>query len=263
MPILFFRNDDVRGTLDNALIQITELFVSHRATITHAVEPANVSREVADWLLQMKSHYPNFVEIIQHGLDHNVKTNIKRGEFGGDRSYNDQLKDVRAGKDLMNKYFADQWFPAFSFPFGVYNKATLEAIQSEGYKLITTGVGHSFKRQILNIGGRIFRKKFIYDIPINYYMKLIPGYSLVEIPISINITKKQIDVNQAIQKSHIDIIAEIQSKSKVGTIGILMHHRWLSKHDVEELNYLLLDLKQQAYSFTNIENIYNVAVGNL
>lgn len=83
---LFLRNDDVRGVLDGSLVYLTDRVVEHGLIITHAVEPANVSGTVVDWLLQMQEEYPSHVEIIQHGFDHQLKTSPPvRGEFGGGR----------------------------------------------------------------------------------------------------------------------------------------------------------------------------------
>jgi len=43
MSSLFFRNDDVRGVLDDILVYLTDRVIEHGLVVTHAVEPANVS----------------------------------------------------------------------------------------------------------------------------------------------------------------------------------------------------------------------------
>ena len=65
--LIFFRNDDVRGKLDNSLVKITEIFITNQVPICHAVEPANLTHEVINWLLDLKNSYPNLIEIVQHG----------------------------------------------------------------------------------------------------------------------------------------------------------------------------------------------------
>lgn len=81
--IFFFRNDDLRNKLDDSLIKITDLFIKYNIPITHSVEPANVSEEVVKWLVDVKKKYPDLIEIMQHGYEHKIKNNFKKGEFGG------------------------------------------------------------------------------------------------------------------------------------------------------------------------------------
>ena len=119
--ILFFRNDDVRGTIDSSLVKLTDLFIKHEIPITHAVEPANLTLQVFNWLIDKQNHYPHLVEVMQHGYDHTIKNKYKLGEFGGQRVYDEQYNDIKKGKDLMDKYFGDLWFRAFNFPFGREN----------------------------------------------------------------------------------------------------------------------------------------------
>ena len=65
--LIFLRNDDIRQTLDQTLIDLTMVCMEHKVPISHAVEPANVTTEVAEWLIGMKIKYPQLIEIIQHG----------------------------------------------------------------------------------------------------------------------------------------------------------------------------------------------------
>lgn len=43
--IIFFRNDDVRSTLDESLVSLTDIFIRNGIPISHAVEPANISSD--------------------------------------------------------------------------------------------------------------------------------------------------------------------------------------------------------------------------
>ncbi|MFH1900736.1 MAG: polysaccharide deacetylase family protein, partial [Candidatus Omnitrophota bacterium] len=140
--IIFFRNDDVRQNLDNSLIEMTQIFLDHCIPITHAVEPANVSSEVINYLIDLKIKYPKFVEIIQHGYNHKlnymkmVGGKLRKGEFGGERTFEEQYRDIKAGKELMDKYFGNLWFPAFTFPYGARNNKAIKAINQLNYKVL-------------------------------------------------------------------------------------------------------------------------------
>ena len=186
---IFFRNDDIRGVLDDSLVYLTESLLAANLCISHAVEPANVSKSVAKWLLELKKEYPKQIEIIQHGLDHTIKTKSVKGEFGGYRNYIDQYADIKRGSNIMSELFGDYWFRTFSFPFGTYNKETLLALNDLNYLVITTGVRWTFKRKILNSMGILLRKKHLMGKNIVYNTSIPPGYSFLEIPIVINNTK--------------------------------------------------------------------------
>ena len=88
MSLVFFRNDDVRDSLDKSLIDLTSIFIGEDVPINHVVEPANVSPEVVAWIKEKKKEWPKLIEIGQHGFDHKLKAvkkilgKIRKGEFG-------------------------------------------------------------------------------------------------------------------------------------------------------------------------------------
>ncbi len=98
----FFRNDDVRDKLDESLIEIQDIFIEGNVPITHAVEPANVVKDVIEWLIYQKKEYPNLIALMQHGYDHTIKNNFKKGEFEGQRGFHEQFDDIFNGKKMMN-----------------------------------------------------------------------------------------------------------------------------------------------------------------
>jgi hypothetical protein len=148
----------VRGNLDDSLIYLTEQLVSAGIPISHAVEPANLSRKVIEWLMAIKAAHPDRIEILQHGYEHRIKTQPPyRGEFGGNRTYKEQLDEIRKGMALMSTYFADRWTPIFSFPYGTYDHNTLKALEMCGFKIISTGIRLTSKRRILNCVGHMLK----------------------------------------------------------------------------------------------------------
>lgn len=255
-PLIFFRNDDVRNSLDESLVIITELFIKHKIPITHAVEPANVTRPVADWLLNLKKQHPGIIEIVQHGYDHSKKAVTTSGEFGGSRTYEEQYKDIADGIKLLDQYFGKYWFRAFTFPYGAYNYETLRALKDLNYNVVSTGYTHSLKRRVLNTAGTLLRKKFLVNKPINYFNEKIPGFGMLELPTSINLTKKMLDENNSIQKTFAELKEEFElKKSSFHLIGFLMHHRWWKGDDFKAMDELLAYLKKGNYSFTTMERL--------
>ena len=72
---LFFRNDDV-NRMEPGLVEMTDILNRLGAYVSHAVEPANLTDETRDWLLERAGRG---VEIITHGYSHRRHD---RGEFG-------------------------------------------------------------------------------------------------------------------------------------------------------------------------------------
>lgn len=255
---LFLRNDDVRGCLDAALLYLTERVVEHDLVVSHAVEPRNVSGEVVDWLLRMQEEHPAQVEIIQHGFDHQLKTAPPvRGEFGGGRPYAEQLDEIRRGAERMNQFFGDQWSRIFSFPFGLYDLNTLKALEQCGFKVISTGIRLTRKRKAFNAAGRFLRQKTLLGRNVAYFNETIPGFKLREIPVVLNNTKKQTGPDIAVQYTTDELKAEWDALPNwLKVRGVLCHHRFNSKADIDELIIFLSRLKDSGVKLSRIGDIH-------
>jgi len=260
---VFFRNDDVRGTLDDSLVYLTDSVLSSGFSVSHAVEPANVTAEVVDWLLERKKAYPAQLEIIQHGLDHSEKAIHLKGEFGGGRTFENQLRDVSRGQELMNRWFGNSWFPAFSFPFGTYDRATLRALEHTGYKVITTGIRWTVKRYVFNTAGRLLRRKHIGRQNIVYNGVIPPGHTFLEIPVVLNNTKKYLQPDGGIQKTWEEMTAEWSRLPRASIRGVLTHHRYNSSQDIDALISFFRQLQADGIQFKTIEEIYEEKMGHL
>ena len=191
--ILFFRNDDVRDTLDSSLVKITELFIQHNIPITHAVEPANISPGVIKWLIETKQKSPDLIEIMQHGYDHQIKNSQKKGEFGGQRTYSEQYHEISMGKELMNQYFSDLWFQAFNFPFAPYNAAAIKALNDCGFKVLNSHFNRKSSRQIFYFFGHLLNKGYWFDHHVSWNLNRYPNTNLFEIDMNISFIKKYLN----------------------------------------------------------------------
>lgn len=254
----FLRNDDVRGSLDESLVYLTESVIKAGFPITHAVEPANVTTKVTDWLLRIKETEPEYVEIIQHGFDHRIKTKAPyRGEFGGGRGFDSQLDDISKGKELMEKYFGDRWTKIFSFPYGTYDPQTLRALEACDFKTISTGVRFTSKRKLLNRVGHLLGIGRLFGHNIVYFNQKRPMYSICEFPIMINFTKRQIGADAGIQKNLNEMRSTWDSVPRnIKTRGILCHHRFCTKEDIDKLLEFLIELKERGIRFSSIGRLY-------
>lgn len=258
MSILFFRNDDVRGALDNSLVQITDLFIKHRIPITHAVEPANVTPEVVEWLLSVKQTNPDLIEIMQHGYDHSIKNKQQKGEFGGQRTYEEQYDDIKRGKELMNRYFGSQWFECFNFPYAPYNLAAIKAVNDVGFKVLNSHYNSGLSRQIFYFAGHLLHKGYLLNHHVSWNLKNYPGTSLFEVDMNVSFIKKYLNEQAgSIMLTLEELIERTREYVRQRTIGVLLHHRYHDAPEKIDLVDQYLDwCRTQPFEFKTIEAVY-------
>jgi len=257
--ILFFRNDDIRESLDNSLIDITNLFINYQIPITHAVEPANVSEVVVDWLKEVKTKYPKLISIMQHGYEHKIKNQFKKGEFGGQRNYREQFNDIRKGKDLMDKWFGDLWFPAFNFPYAPYNPEAIKAVNDCGFQVLNSHYNSGLSRQIFYAFGHVLNKGYMFNHHVSWNLKYYPNTRLFEIDMNTSFIKKYYNEEYDCEMLTMEeLLHELNKYKKYKTIGILLHHRYHNTDEKIKLvdDYLKWCKNNPEFEFSSIEEIY-------
>lgn len=254
---IFFRNDDVRESIEADLLKLVEIFVAANLPISLAVEPANVTKEVVDWLINLKKNNPNIIELIQHGYDHNKRMLYPKGkEFGGVRGFEDQYADLKKGKEMMDTYFGNQWFPVMAFPYGSYNTPALQALDKLKFKGLTTGVDFSFKHQLKNLYGKLTSKDFVFSKKVAYHNQIRKNYQFLELDASVNIIKKYITINTCTHFTLTEILSQIENDFKhTDVVGILFHHRYHT-HEFLMIEQLLQKLKEKEYQFSTFEKLH-------
>ncbi|PKP46548.1 MAG: hypothetical protein CVT94_14325 [Bacteroidetes bacterium HGW-Bacteroidetes-11] len=253
--VIFFRNDDVRDVLDESLINLTELCIKHHVPISHAVEPANLSAEVAEWLIAKKKQHPDIVEIIQHGYNHNCGNPHQKMEFGGNRGFDDQFNDIKKGKEILDSTFGNLWNPVFTFPYGTFNQETLKAVDALDYKIISSKIKFDFKARLKNFSGKLLGKDLILGKKINFHPDFRKGYKFREISVSANLIKKYTGESTADHFSLDEIMEQVTLAAKyTNVIGVLFHHRFHGDH-LELTEKLILQLKEKGYRFSTFRDI--------
>jgi hypothetical protein len=253
---VFVRNDDV-DVFQPGLEEVTHIFVERSLPVDHAVVPLRLSADVASWLLGLAG---SGVEIIQHGFAHQ---RYEKGEFGGTRSYDAQLQDMRAGKLILQERFGSQFFPAFSFPYGDHNSASIRALNELGYKLVSSSVGTSHKRRILNGIGRLLGLDVLVGRHVSYHGGTIPNTNLVEVSISISPTTGYVGEYPSLVCSYATLedlqMRFIQCRKHTSIIGILLHHRYHANSENLDLLARFVDWisRIQDVRFCTIGEIYH------
>ncbi|MEH6591220.1 MAG: DUF2334 domain-containing protein [Halioglobus sp.] len=256
----FFRNDDIRDSLDDELIQIHELFVERKVPMIHAVEPANVTPEVVAWLLDERAKHPDVISLMQHGYDHTIKNTQKKGEFGGQRGYQEQYDDIKKGRELMDKHLGGQWFDAFNFPYAPYNKEAIRALQDVGYKVLNSHYNCEWKRQVLYTLGHILGKGLLFGKHVSWNHRIYPGTTMREI--SMNITFIETYHNE---DTDCDFFSYEYLCNKIDQymatpfpIGLLLHHRYHTTQESVDLIARIFDyLEMKGCKAVSMEQIYD------
>jgi peptidoglycan/xylan/chitin deacetylase (PgdA/CDA1 family) len=252
---VFFRNDDVRGTLDESLVEITNLFLKNQIPITYAVEPANISVKVINWLNELKAEHPNLIEIIQHGYDHKIKNMKTKGEFGGQRKFKEQYDDILKGRLLMDSYFQNGWEKIFTFPYGAYNKYTLLALENLKYIAISSSIDFRFKSRLKDYIGRKMGVNYLFGKKISYHSLIRPQTNIYEISTCVNLIMKYQNEMEAIHYPFDVLLSKIESAAHfTNLIGILLHHRF-HYLQLELIERLILHLTSENYHFTSLSRV--------
>lgn len=256
--IMFFRNDDVRGRVDESLERITQLFIDRGIPIVMAVEPGNVSAPVAGWLLKKQDEHPGIIEIMQHGYDHTIKNKYRKGEFGGQRGYDEQRREIEAGMKLMHRFFGERWFWAFNFPFGPYNGPAIRALDDLGFKVFNSHYNPRLSRRAFYVVGRLLRRGRLLGRHVSWHLNRYPGTNLLEVDVSISFIRRYIDENTSCEFESLSrLIAETECCRRLPVVGVLLHHRYHATEDSIELVARYLDwAKAAGYRFCTLEQVY-------
>lgn len=262
---IFFRNDDVRNSLDDELIKLIHLFIENNIPISLAIEPANISEEVSKWLLEKKDKYPKLIEIIQHGYDHSLNFTINKfgktykGEFGFSQSYEEQAEKIYEGRKIMNSKFGDKWFAAFCFPFGGRNIDSIKILARQGYKVINGSKHYSLLASGFYSIGRLFKREYIFSKRVSWHLKHRFKSQLLQIDTSISTIDIFYDEISNCRFYSFNELKRLTIKylKRNQVIGIVLHHRYHNEASNKILKKYILWLKSLPnLCFTSQEEIY-------
>ncbi len=259
MPVFYFRNDDV-NILDRELQAVTARCVDEGVPITHTVEPANVSDETVDWLLQQKAHDPRLIEITQHGYDH-VERDV--GEFGGKRSHEDQFADLSRGRQMLVERFGAGFFPCLNFPFGPYNRSSMRAADDLGFRVICSHYNCRLSRRVMYGVGHLLGLGQILGKHISYHLDFYPRTGMFCVDMAVSFIARYIGPHGSVTCDFHPLEVMERNIRKfipfTPVIGVLLHHRY---HHTEQSLDLITDTIRTIKTipdaeFLNIEEIYN------
>ncbi len=132
-PTVFFRADDV-GAGGRAFQALCNIFREHRVPVAMAVVPAWLSSARIRQLFQDAPAEDGLWGWHQHGWRHvNWQRSGKKSEFGRQRPFEKQWRDIWQGRQKMHEIFGDDVIPIFTPPWNRLSPATLKILRELGF----------------------------------------------------------------------------------------------------------------------------------
>ena len=133
-PQVFFRADDI-GAGGRAFETLCALFRFHEVPLNLAVVPAWLSEVRRDQLFRAAPLDEPLWSWHQHGWRHvNWQRTGKKCEFGEQRPYEKQWRDISQGQQKMRDIFGSYFVPVFTPPWNRLSFLTLRILQDLQFK---------------------------------------------------------------------------------------------------------------------------------
>jgi peptidoglycan/xylan/chitin deacetylase (PgdA/CDA1 family) len=215
--MIFFRDDDV-AELTPKLKKFVGIFIKENVPLHLSIIPKKLSKECALWLKEINKRYPHLIEFGQHGYSHkNYSKGCTKYEFGSSRSYKEQKKDIKEGRDILERIFKRKFF-IFTPPFNNFNKDTLKAINELDFLVFSHDKGNIYENK----------------------------YRFKDISTSINFNRKD-DKERWYIPTITELLERVENNSVIYKhVGILFHHeKFRNDNDFAKLKYLIHALKSK------------------
>jgi peptidoglycan/xylan/chitin deacetylase (PgdA/CDA1 family) len=133
-PCVFFRVDDV-GAGGQAFEALCRLFRHHQVPLNMAVVPAWLSNTRIKQLFSATPPEESLWSWHQHGWRHvNWQRTGKKSEFGQERPFEKQWRDIWQGKKKMEDIFGRLNTPVFTPPWNRLSTTTLKILQELDFR---------------------------------------------------------------------------------------------------------------------------------
>ncbi len=133
-PTIFFRADDI-GAGGRAFEEMCRTFRAHNVPLAMAVVPAWISSARREQLFEAAPLDESLWGWHQHGWRHvNWQRIGKKSEFGEQRPFDKQYRDILQGRKKMQEIFGDRFVEVFSPPWNRMSHTTLKTLQQLEFK---------------------------------------------------------------------------------------------------------------------------------
>lgn len=238
MTRIFFRDDDV-GDLTNSLEQFVDLFLGRELPVNYQVVPEFLTDAGAAFMLEKKRSASHLVHLNQHGLRHSQTVNGKHAwsEFAGGRPYQDQLSDIKQGREILRDRFGESFDGSiFTPPQHKYDRNTLKALRGVGVSVLSASYYPNFKNQCVYKLGKTLGISAIRSRGVSRHGEYRRDCGLYELSVSV------LADDGGNRATDLDALLDQVSKARrsVRDVGIMLHHpAWKTDSDLTFLNRFL------------------------
>lgn len=217
-PSVFFRADDI-GAGGRAFEALCMLFRRHEVPLAMAVVPAWLSDIRKKQLFESAPLDEPLWAWHQHGWRHvNWQRTGKKSEFGEQRPFEKQMKDISQGNQKMEDLFGDHLIKVFTPPWNRLSASTLKILQE------------------LNFSGVSLAGPFPRGVK--------PSVILPNLRVQIDLHTRKAKDGASDFRELLDELASVPARKE--PVGIMIHHHRMTRFAFEFLDELLHLLKRHA-----------------
>lgn len=226
--IVFFRDDDV-GEMTDPLRSLLDVLLEYGIPCHYQVVPDYLDAKAAAALRRIKQAHPDLVYFNQHGLHHEqeIDGRISYSEFAGGRGYDDQFRDIRQGKEVLEQMLGDAFSgDVFTPPCHKYDADTLRALGDLGFDTLSAGVRVDWPSRIYYLAGRCLNRVDFLGKRVSYHQRITPDSRLAEVSVAIDVHEDQSAEGLRVDKGLDDLWSEFCAvRQKLDAVGVMTHHQ--------------------------------------
>jgi hypothetical protein len=219
---IFVRDDDV-GDLTPEFRRFFQLFYDRQIPVSYQIIPERFTQACADFLLAARKARPELVEFGQHGLRHEmmVRGKLEYYEFGPERSFAQQSRDIAEGRSLLRQRLGDTPAPVFTPPRHRYDRNTLKALAQQGFSIFSASSYLKPHHRLAYGVGRALGLSSVGARGVPYHGRVRPDCGLFELSIAV-----AADDGGTPSGTARSILADVaQASAREPTVGLMFHHQ--------------------------------------
>jgi hypothetical protein len=245
---VFIRDDDV-GPLEDPLRRVMDLLLEESVPCSYQIVPTRLDDAAARWLCERKRAHAGLVFLNQHGYRHEQDLGGRRrwSEFAGSRRYEEQLADIRAGRDLLRSRLGEAFdADVFTPPCHKYDAATLRALRELGFRILSAGVRVDAAARLYYRLGDALGRISLLGRRVSYHGRQTPGSGLTEVSVCIDVDEDMDLGGRKLVKDEERLWHEFEVCSAIlPAVGVMLHHaRYQDEVRLATLRHFVRRLKQ-------------------
>jgi len=219
---IYIRDDDV-GDFTPELAAFVSLFADRNLPVSYQIIPELFTEACATALVALRARAPELVEFGQHGLRHHMMLRGRKVnfEFGPQRTYDEQLSDILAGRELLLRRLGDQSAAAvFTPPRHRFDRNTLRAVKTAGFSVLSSSSYPTLPHRLAYGIGRALGLTNLGPPAVSWHGRVRPDCGLFEASIAVSVD------NGATIAGSVDAVMKkvAQARRHTAKVGLMFHH---------------------------------------